>query len=103
MAGTGAAAPPPSTAYAAPSATPPGAAAAAAAGSCSDQVFAIFNGPQGASDQGVHVNEVVGQVNGRFSSAQVREAVEHLVGPCRLPVSKPVLTVHMLSGLETRT
>jgi len=60
-------------AYAAP---PP---AAASTGSCSDQVFAIFNGPQGHNDQGVHVNEVVAQVNGRFTEPQVREAVEHLV------------------------
>jgi replication factor A2 len=29
--------------------------------------------------QGVHVNEVVQQLNGRFSEPQVREAVEHLV------------------------
>lgn len=53
--------------------------AAAATGSCSDQVFAIFNGPRGTSDQGVHVSEVVDQLNGRFTDPQVREAVEHLV------------------------
>lgn len=74
-------------AYAAPAtananaaaAAPTGNGGAAATGSCSDQVFAIFNGPQGGSDQGVHVNEVVTQLNGRFTEPQVREAVEHLV------------------------
>lgn len=70
-------------AYAAPNggAAPVAAAGAgvAATGSCSDQVFQIFNGPQGASDVGVHVNEVAKQLNGRFTEPQVREAVEHLV------------------------
>jgi replication factor A2 len=42
-------------------------------------VFAIFNGPQGHGESGVHVDDVVTQLNGRFTEAQVRESVEHLV------------------------
>jgi replication factor A2 len=57
----------------------PGAAAPAAGGSCSDQVFSIFNGPQGADPNGVNIADVVTALNGRFTDAQVREAVESLV------------------------
>ena len=70
-------------AYAAPAAATMGnaaaAPAAAAAGDINQQVFAIFNGPQGASDQGVRVNDVVTQLNGRWTEEQVRGAVDHLV------------------------
>lgn len=66
------------TAYAAPAAAA-AAAGATATGSCSDQVMAIYNGPQGASDNGVPVGDVVTALNGRFTEAQVREAVEYLV------------------------
>jgi replication factor A2 len=66
---------PADTAYAAPGA----AAAPAAGGSCSDQVFSIFNGPQGNDPNGVNIADVVAALNGRFTDAQVREAVESLV------------------------
>lgn len=68
-------------AYAPPTAaaTPGQAGGVASGGSCQDQVQAIFNGPQGSSDQGIHVNDVVQQLNGRFTNQQVRDAVEHLV------------------------
>jgi hypothetical protein len=46
---------------------------------CSDEVFAICNAPLGhASEQGVHVNEVIAQLNGRFAEPWVRAAVNHL-------------------------
>jgi replication factor A2 len=67
------------SAYAAPSAGAPAAAMPAAGGSANDQVFAIFNGPQGHGESGVRVDDVVTQLNGRFTEAQVRESVEHLV------------------------
>jgi replication factor A2 len=51
----------------------------AAGGSANNQVFAIFNGPQGHGESGVRVDDVVTQLNGRFTEAQVRESVEHLV------------------------
>ena len=70
-----AAAAPADTAYAAPGA----AAAPAAGGSCSDDVFSIFNGPQGQDPNGVNITDVVAALNGRFTDAQVREAVESLV------------------------
>ena len=83
--GSGAAAGVDGNAYAAPAAAHGNAAAAAAVpaaaagGDINEQVFAIFNGPQGASDQGVRVNEVVTQLNGRWTEEQVRGAVDHLV------------------------
>ena len=67
---------PPSTA--APSSAP-AAAVNAAGGSCVDQAKAIFEGPDGRRDEGVKIDVVVQQLNGRFTEAQVREAVEHLV------------------------
>ena len=66
------------TAYAAPAAAA-AAAGATATGSCSDQVMAIYNGPQGATDNGAPVGDVVTALNGRFTEAQVRKAVEFLV------------------------
>ena len=56
-----------------------GGAAPAAGGSCSDDVFSIFNGPQGQDPNGVNIADVVAALNGRFTDAQVREAVESLV------------------------
>ena len=66
------------TAYAAPSSAP-AAAVNAAGGSCVDQAKAIFEGPDGRRDEGVKIDVVAQQLNGRFTEAQVREAVEHLV------------------------
>ena len=57
----------------------PAAAAPAAGGSCSDDVFSIFTGPQGQDPNGVNIADVVAALNGRFTDAQVREAVESLV------------------------
>ena len=51
----------------------------AAGGSCVDQAKAIFEGPDGRRDEGVKIDVVAQQLNGRFTEAQVREAVEHLV------------------------
>jgi replication factor A2 len=42
-------------------------------------VFSIFNGPQGNDPNGVNIADVVAALNGRFTDAQVREAVESLV------------------------
>ena len=44
-----------------------------------DQAKAIFEGPDGRRDEGVKIDVVAQQLNGRFTEAQVREAVEHLV------------------------
>lgn len=59
----------------------PGAAtvAPAAGATCLDSVNAIFNGPQGEDANGVNVQTVITALNGRFTDAQVREAVESLV------------------------
>mmetsp|Transcript_8402 Transcript_8402/g.37132 ORF Transcript_8402/g.37132 Transcript_8402/m.37132 type:complete len:270 (-) Transcript_8402:1224-2033(-) len=67
------------TAYAAPSSAPTSAPAVDPGGSCVDQAKAIFEGPDGRRDEGVKIDVVVQQLNGRFTEAQVREAVEHLV------------------------
>ena len=67
------------TAYAAPSSAPASAPAVDPGGSCVDQAKAIFEGPDGRRDEGVKIDVVVQQLNGRFTEAQVREAVEHLV------------------------
>jgi hypothetical protein len=43
-------------------------------------IFEIFSDPMiDTSDWGVHVNEVVQQVNGGFTEPQVREAVWYLI------------------------
>lgn len=68
------------SAYAAPAAAAAaGAAAGAASDNCNDSVFAVFNSPMGHGDTGANVADVVSSLNGRFTEAQVREAVEHLV------------------------
>ena len=54
-------------------------AAAAADGSCLDVVNAVFGGPQGEGKNGINVQTVVTALTGRFTDAQVREAVESLV------------------------
>ena len=54
-------------------------AAAAADGSCLDVVNAVFEVPQGEGVNGINVQTVVTALTGRFTDAQVREAVESLV------------------------
>ena len=55
------------------------AAQARAMGSCSQQVMVIFNSPRGASEYGPTITQVTAALSGRFTEAQVREAVESLV------------------------
>jgi len=54
-------------------------AAAAADGSCLDVVNAVFKGPQGEGVNGINVQTVVTALTGRFTDAQVHEAVKSLV------------------------
>ena len=47
--------------------------------SCCEQVMAFFNGPLGADDNGAPIDQVNATLNGSFTKAQVREAVEYLI------------------------
>jgi hypothetical protein len=51
--------------------------ASTANGSCEDVVHAVFMGPQG--EDGIGVYEVESALKGRFTSGQVRDAIESLV------------------------
>ena len=58
---------------------------AAPAASCADDVLAVIRGPLGtARDRGMHVNEVVTQLNDCYAVAEVRWVIARLVDDDRL-------------------